>query len=326
MASKLKNFSSPNQPGISDFLKGHTPQPGSSARNDNNKRPLSSPEFSTPPAKKMNPNEQLRPEHLPPDLKLLYDCLSHQWDQRINPLETKVNALFRDDSELPQHVEDVKKITKSQQKIKTRLTLVEKENVELKEKLTEIEDQMLETCVLMSGIREDKWEEPGPRRDLVDKELAPLLPGNTPEEKLNNAQAISIVKTERVGRYNPLKNRPISIKFAVKKDADWLLTCKQKLNKGIYVDKQYSEETEYQRKRLRPILSAARRLSEFRGKCTMEGTYVKIRGKKYNWDNLTRTSTEPESTRSIKSTKCHLLRLLWRDEPPFQFPSSPLYP
>ena len=281
MASKLKNLNSPNQPGISDFLKGHTPQSRSSVKNDNNKRPLSSPEFSTPPAKKMNPSEQL-----PPDLKLLYDCLSQQWDQRINPLESKVNALFCDDSQLPQHVEDVKSIKKAQVKIETRLTLVEKENVELKEKLTEIEDQMLETSVVLSGIREDKWEDPGPRRDLVDKELAPLLPGATPDEKLKNAQAINIVKTERVGRYNPLRSRPISIKFAVKKDADWLLTCKQKLTKGIYVEKQYSEETEYQRKRLRPILSAARRLSEYRGKCTMDGTYVKIRGKKYNWDNL----------------------------------------
>ena len=194
--------------------------------------------------------------------------------------------MFNDDSKLPQHVEDVKVLKHAQGQIETRLTLVEKENMELKQKLTDIEDQMLETCVVLSGIDEDKWEDPDPRRDLVDKELSILMPGNTAEEKLEKAKAINIIKTERVGRYNPQKSRPISIKFAVKKDAEWLLLCKQKLNKGIYVERQYSEETEYQRKRLRPILSAARRLSEYQGKCTMEGTYVKIRGKKYNWDNL----------------------------------------
>ena len=137
----------------------------------------------------------------------------------------------------------MKDIKRAQGKIETRLNLVEKENVELKQKLTEIEDKMLETCVVLSGIKEDKWEDPGPRRELVDRELAPLLPGATSDEKLENAKAINIIKTKQVERYNPLKSRLISIKFAVKKDAEWLLTCKQKFNKGIYVDKQYSEET-----------------------------------------------------------------------------------
>ena len=56
-----------------------------------------------PPAKKMNPIEKL-----PPDLKLLYDSLSKLWDECMDPLEAKVNALFCEDSNLPQHVEDVK--------------------------------------------------------------------------------------------------------------------------------------------------------------------------------------------------------------------------
>ena len=80
----------------------------------------------------MNPSEQL-----PPELKLLYDCLSQQWDQRLNSLESKVNTLVCDDSQLPKHVEEVKHIKRAQVQIETRLTLVKKENVELKEKLTE---------------------------------------------------------------------------------------------------------------------------------------------------------------------------------------------
>ena len=67
---------------------------------------------------------------------------------------------------------------------------------------------------------------------------------------------------------------------------EWLLSCRKDLKKGIYVEKQYSEEAEYQRKRLRPILAAARKLEEYHGKCTMDGTSVKINGKKYNWNNL----------------------------------------
>ena len=98
-------------------------------------------------------------------------------------------------------------------------------------------------------------------------------------EKLANANAIKIVKTERIGRYNPTKGRPISIKFAYKSDADWLLASRKNLNKGIFVDRQYIDETEYERKCLRPILSAAWRLTEYHGRCKLEGTDLIIRGK-----------------------------------------------
>ena len=39
-----------------------------------------------------------------------------------------------------------------------------------------------------------------------------------------------------------------------------VLTNKKKLGKGVFVDQQYSEETEVERRRLRPVLRAARRL------------------------------------------------------------------
>ena len=204
----------------------------------------------------------------------------------MDPLEAKVNVLFREDSELPKHIEEVKEIKVNQTKMETRLSMVERENVELRQKLSEIEGQLMENCVVVSGVKEHKWEEPEPRRDLINSELLAIAPGSTNDKKLKYVQSLQIVRTERVGRYNPTKGRPISIKFAAQKDVEWLLSSRKDLRKGIYVEKQYSKEAEYQRKRLRPILMAARRLEEYRGKCTMDGTSVKINGKRFNWNNL----------------------------------------
>ena len=223
---------------------------------------------------------------LPPDLKLLYDSLSQKWDERMDPLEAKVNALFSEESNLPKHIEVINEMKLKQGKLETQLNLVEKENVELNQKLIEIEDQMLETCAVLTGLPEDKWEEPEPRHTLINKELSVIVPGENDEERLANATAIKIVKSERIGHFNPTKGRPISIKFAFKSDADWVLSCRKKLNKGIFVDKQYSDETEHERKRLRPILYAACRHKEYHGRCKLEGTNLVIRGKKYKWDNL----------------------------------------
>ena len=156
-----------------------------------------------------------------------------------------------------------------------------KRKTELKQKLTVIEDQMLENCVVLTGLNEDKWENPEPGRNLIYRELASIFPGEDEDEKLAKARAIKIVHTETTGRFNPTKGRPIAIKFAFKSDADWILSCKEKLKKGIFIDKQFSEETEYERRCLKPILAAAHKLGEYRGKCKLEGTDI-IKGKKYN--------------------------------------------
>ena len=46
-------------------------------------------------------------DKLPPDLKLLYDSLSQKWDERIDPIEAKVNALFSEEANLSKHIEVV---------------------------------------------------------------------------------------------------------------------------------------------------------------------------------------------------------------------------
>ena len=164
----------------------------------------------------------------------------------MDPLEAKVNALFSEEANLPKHIEVVNEMKIQQGKLETQLNLVEKENIELKQKLTEIEDQMSETCVVLTGLHEDKWEDAEPRCMLIDKELSVIAPGENDEERLANANAIKIMRTERIGRYNPSKGRPISIKFTFKSDADWLLSSRKNLNKGIFVHKQYSDKTEYE--------------------------------------------------------------------------------
>ena len=78
--------------------------------------------------------------------------------------------------------------------METRLSMVEKENVELRQKLSEIEGQLMENCVVVSGVKEHKWEEPEPRRELINQEL--IAPGSTHEEKLKYVQALQIVRTE----------------------------------------------------------------------------------------------------------------------------------
>ena len=204
---------------------------------------------------------------------MLYDSLSvclDSIDRKIDPnLASRV-----------EHVET------KQHKTEARLFKIEKENEELKQRLVSIEDKLLENSVVINGISEDKFEEPKPRRIKLNRELSSILSGNTYEEKLENANSLQIETTEGVGKFNPVKGRPIAVKFASKNDVEMVLRNKKEFSEGIFMERLYSTETEKECRRLRPILSAACRLEEYCGRCKMEGMDLIIHGKCYSFENL----------------------------------------
>ena len=138
----------------------------------------------------------------------------------------------------------------------------------------------------MHGIKETPWEPDATRKELVLKAIADTIDIDDTEECMNIAKKIPIKSTSRVGCYSSLKSRPICISFSSKGDADTLMEWKKSLKKGIYVDREYSKEDEMIRKKLLPILRAARSKESYRGKCKMEGATLIIKGKKYTLSNL----------------------------------------
>ena len=58
------------------------------------------------------------------------------------------------------------------------------------------------------------------------------------------------------------------------------------MEKGVYVDKEFSQATEKDRRLLRPILKAAKNLPEYKKKCRLDGNQLVIDGKRYTKDTL----------------------------------------
>ena len=185
MASKSKLNPDVNQPAIAKFI----------TINNSVKRGPSSPPENSPSLKRsimettdmeVLPQEnQDKLSKLPPDLKLLYDSIKLQLDS----LDRKI------DRNLSVRIDDVET---TQVKTDVRLSRIEQENEELKQRLTEIEDKLLEKSIVVNGITEDKYEKPEPRREKLNQVLANALSGNSYEEKLEKASNLKIEGTERV--------------------------------------------------------------------------------------------------------------------------------
>ena len=74
--------------------------------------------------------------------------------------------------------------------------------------------------------------------------------------------------------------------FGNKSDADHVLRNRKKLPQGIFVDKEYSKATEWERRLLRPIIKAARKSENYKGLCRLDGPQLVIDGKCYSRANL----------------------------------------
>ena len=92
------------------------------------------------------------------------------------------------------------------------------------------------------------------------------------------AKKLVIKNTKKVGRYRPMFNRPVVVEFNNRKDADYLLYNRKYLPEGVYIDREYSKETEEKRKELRPYLRAACRMPKYQRKCRLEGDALCSKG------------------------------------------------
>ena len=140
---------------------------------------------------------------------------------------------------------------------------MERENKVLKDRINDIENKLLETNVVMHGVDESFEESEFQRKLKVKTMISHTVNKCTVEERIKIADIIPIAWTERLGRYNESRSRPISIKFEHKQDCDLLIQCKKYLPDGVFVDREYCAETEKERQFLRPVLKEARKNEEF---------------------------------------------------------------
>ena len=113
-----------------------------------------------------------------------------------------------------------------------------------------------------------------------------LIVANSEQERQQIVRRIGIKQCKRLGRYTEGQTRPISVEFLLKEDAVYLLENRNNLRKGIYIDREYSADVEYQRKLLRPILQAAKCTKGLEKKCKLQGSSLEIKGRKITTKTL----------------------------------------
>ena len=220
-------------------------------------------------------------------------------NELIIPLKEDIKTLLDEKKEEKNLKQIVEEVHDDHLSLMKRCRKMESENKELKSRLNKLENKMLGNNIIMHGVREETWELDENRKEKVYKAIAPTVDEKDRRKQHQIVRSILIQSTKRIGRYRTGFSHPISICFEKKSHAETLLHSRSYLPEGIYVDKEYSEETEKARKILKPILKLAASKPHYKGKCKIDEDVLIIQGKRYTVSNL---HTLPEDISTFEAT------------------------
>ena len=149
-----------------------------------------------------------------------------------------------------------------------------------------MKDKLLESNVIFQGVPDSIWEPAETTKEKVLAVISHAISGDTQEDKMDQVRKMPIKDFTHLRCYTAIRNQAILVEFYYKSNAIFLLSNRTHLPKGVYVDRQYSDKTEKEWRKLCPILQAARKNENYQGKYHMDGPVLVIKGKSYTSYNL----------------------------------------
>ena len=251
-----------------------TPNP---LHSDHNKQPIPFIDTTIPlPPAKENPTEMDKMElHLARNMQAM-----------LKPIQETLARMTKVKEKVEQHESKIKHLETDNWKLNAEVKTLKQELKDVNKRITDLENKSLDKNLIFHGIPEDQGTE---REDLASKiyqEISPTINREMETERLQVASEIEIVRARRLGKKEVNCTCPISVEFSNKFDVEQIYANRFDFNDGIYVNKEYSKDTECNRCLLRPILQAAKKLPEYKDVCRMEADVLNLNSTKFNKDNL----------------------------------------
>ena len=185
--------------------------------------------------------------------------LTKNMQAMLKPIQETLARMTRVKEKVEQHESKIKRLETDNWKLNAEVKTLKQELKEVNKRITDLENKSLDKNLIFHGIPEDQGTE---REDIASKiyqEISPTINRETDNERLQVASEIEIVKARRLGKKEVIRTRPISVEFSNKFDVEQIFANRFDFNDGIYVNREYSKETERNRHLLRPILQAAKK-------------------------------------------------------------------
>ena len=246
------------------------------------------------PTHNLNPNPSWIVEmerHLENNLMVnltqnLKSIIDESVNKAIEKVMVSVNKMIEANPVIQSHGTAISELKINSTNTQTSINKINKEQEGLIAKMLSIGNRSLENCLVFRGLPENDYKKENEARQKVKSALRNLISSNSEEEAMKTVNNIEIHRCRHLGKYNKERARPISVYFLRKDDTDCIMENKTQLPHGIYMDREYNQDTEQKHKLLRPILKAARQHKDYQGRCKMEWDTLVIRGKRFTLNTI----------------------------------------
>ena len=227
---------------------------------------------------------------LTPELELLEKKLNHtmvaNMAAQFAPIQSAIDKILKSSNIIENQQRRIEDLTMENCKLKNEVIKLRGDVHDLKSRMNEVENKSLENNLIIHGIPDNENEYLNQLVDKLQRNFADTIDIYDDEVRLQRARGIHIARCKRIGQYQENRHRPIKVEFVYKWDADELYENRFYLSKGIYINREFNEQTESARKLLRPILKATKQYSEYRNGSRLDGDKLVINGRRYGKNNL----------------------------------------
>ena len=200
----------------------------------------------------------------------------------LKVMETSICTAVQNNPLIQSHKVEIKGLREENIRLNRKVQQLSSEQAKMKRQLNKIEAKHLDRSMIFRGITEDPKEMEAIIVQKIHRALISIMNGESEEEKLESARQMGIICCKRLGRFTKHRIRAVSVEFKHKEDTDFIFENRFDLIKGVYVDREYPAEMEKKRKKLLPILRAAKRLPDYKRQSKLEADKLVLKGRPYS--------------------------------------------
>ena len=150
--------------------------------------------------------EEREIDSLSPKLAKVTKILLQRNEHRFTELQNDMSTLIRNSEVLQEQQNQIKMLKKENCDMQLRCDKLETDKKRLKKKLSQMENELLESTAIIHGIHEERWEEGSTRYNMVVDTLAYTMYGSNHHEQLATARKI-LIKKNTAWQIQPLQRQ-----------------------------------------------------------------------------------------------------------------------
>ena len=235
------------------------PPPPPHKRQTNIKTPSPNPKprmTSTPKATQDTPINTMENTDimLTPESELLEKKPNHTMSANMTahfaPIQSAIDKILKSNNIIENQQRRIEDLTMENCKLKSEVFKLRGDVYDLKDRMNSVENKSLENNLIFHGIPDSENEYLNQLVDKLQRNFADTIDIYDDDARIQRARGIHIARCKRLGQYQDNRCRPIRVEFVYKWDADQLYENHFYLSRGVYINRDYNEQTENARRLL----------------------------------------------------------------------------